>query len=63
MLRVLAEKFGWGHNEMMAMPKRTLFRYYGYILIDNIERAEKRDKEEREERFKEGRKNANWKQL
>jgi len=63
MLRVLAKELGWSHQDMMMMKKRTLFRYYGYILIDNIERAEKREAEEREERFKEGRKNAKWKQL
>jgi len=63
MLRVLAEKLHWSHDDMMKMKKRTLFRYYGYILIDNIERAEKQEAEERAEKFKEGRKNANWKQL
>jgi hypothetical protein len=63
MLRVLAKEFGWSHQDMMMMKKRTLFRYYGYILIDNIKRAEKQEADERAERFKEGRDNAQWKKL
>jgi hypothetical protein len=61
----MAEVNGWSHNEMMEMPKRTLFRYYGVWLIRRIERQEQ---EERERRNEENQKRRNdpstqWKKL
>ena len=63
MFTVLAKEFHWSHEDMMKMKKRTLFRYYGYIIIDRIKSSEKQEAEERANKFEEGRKNAQWKSL
>jgi hypothetical protein len=55
MLQACAKEYGWTHKDMLSMSKRVLFRYYGYYLIDLIEKAEAQEKEnakyEREQRM------------
>lgn len=65
MLQVCAKEYGWSYNDMLKMPKRILFRFYGYYIIELIERAEEHEKEEskraREERMNDP--SVKWKSL
>jgi hypothetical protein len=63
MVGVCAKVYHFGWNEMMQMPKRILFRLYGYHLIKQIKKSEQQEKEEMEHKRKESFENANWKKL
>lgn len=64
MLATMAEVYGWSHQEMMAMPKRLFFRYYGIWLIRRIKEEEDREADARKQEL-ENRMNDNrqWKTL
>ena len=65
LLQICAREYNWKHEDMLKMSKRILFRYYGYYLIDQIQRAEEQEKEEakrvRDERMNNP--NTEWKSL
>lgn len=61
----MAQTMKWSHDEMMAMPKRLFFRYYGYCLIDQIKRDEEEEKDRLKNKMNEIRNDPNkqWKTL
>ena len=65
MLQVCAKEYGWNHFDMLKMSKRVLFRYYGYYIISQIQRAEEQEKEvakeARQKRFNDP--SVEWKSL
>jgi len=65
MLQVCAREYGWSHEEMLKMPKRLLFRYYGYWNIETILRNEEIEKENEKQARKERMDNPDtkWKSL
>ena len=47
MLHRMSEVRGWGHTEMMKMPKRLFYRYYGYWYQDRLREQDQQEEEKR----------------
>ena len=46
MLHMMSMERGWSHDEMMRMPKRLFFRYYGYWYADKFNESMQMEWEE-----------------
>lgn len=61
MLHVMSEVRGWSHEDMMKMPKRIFYRYYGYWYKDRL--AEEEEFERRKQEAEQNKKEPDWKPL
>ena len=46
MLAAMASEHGWGHEEMMRMPRRVFLRYYGYWYAERFNESMQQEWEE-----------------
>lgn len=55
MLHRMSMERGWTHNEMMRMPKRLFYRYYGYWYQDRLREHDEMEERERQRKLREKR--------
>lgn len=56
----MAEVMGWSHQEMMEMPKRVFYRYYGYWFAEQLMQQEANEESERKQKAEQRRKERGW---
>jgi hypothetical protein len=60
----MSEIRGWSHQEMMSMPKRAFYRYYGYWYQDQLREEIQRKEDESKRKAEEAKtKPKQWKHL
>ena len=52
MLHRMSMDRGWSHTDMMRMPKRLFYRYYGYMYQDSLRQKDEMDERERREKLR-----------
>lgn len=57
MLHRCAENYGWNDHDMMNMPKRRFYRYYGYIYQDRLREEDEMERVKRENKLKQDKQN------